>query len=370
MRSLVVLLGCALLIGCGQSDDGQEKKKEPPKAQPLEGPACPTTFKELPEISQGDYYVCHCTKESMRRMGATVYGSGVYDEGSEVCLSGQHSGVIPRHGGTVKIATKEQCGFQLSSTRNNVTSRGVGAEPHDLERCISSQTLGSLSCAGCPRGSSSRWDEANKPLSYYFSNEGSTGETFANPGECPEIPPKLDWNRDGQCESYIGFGRIFKKGKIIDFESERLSKCDDEPEDVSGVCWKHARVVAEHRLRLQKEQTRVEPFAYLHKFKRMNDLKQEDAAETFPGWRLKGQGKISDVSKCGLTDKSSRYGEECVKVKVDKGKARVVLYFSESKKGEIMELSVGERYSFDNCKAISVKDWGFWATATCDMPRE
>ena len=102
--------------------------------------------------------------------------------------------------------------------------------------------------------------------------------------------------------------------------------------------------------------------------KKLNELKQTQRASGFPGSILHGSGKVFEVGTCGFLDESEKYGSDCLKVVLDKGSPRVVLYFGENKRSEIAELSVGSRYSFDNCVATSVKDWGAWATATCDMP--
>jgi hypothetical protein len=100
----------------------------------------------------------------------------------------------------------------------------------------------------------------------------------------------------------------------------------------------------------------------------MNELRQESYASEFAGKVLHGSGRIENVEECGLMDDSARWGSGCIMVLLDAGEARIALYFSEGQRDTVAELNVGQRYTFDHCVANSITNWGFWSTATCDMP--
>ena len=108
--------------------------------------------------------------------------------------------------------------------------------------------------------------------------------------------------------------------------------------------------------------------AVVKKFNNMNALKRESFAKQFPGTNLFGKGEVTSVEKCGLLDDSKKYGSNCYKVIIDSGIPRVALYYGNKDKAKIAEYEVGLRLSFRNCKANSIKKWGYWSTATCDMP--
>ena len=71
----------------------------------------------------------------------------------------------------------------------------------------------------------------------------------------------------------------------------------------------------------------------------------------------------------GLLDDSKEYGTGCWKVVLDVGAPRVALYYSSDDEERIEKLKKGQSLSFEDCAGISIKSWGFWSTATCDMPR-
>ncbi|MEE2789289.1 MAG: hypothetical protein VX589_18270 [Myxococcota bacterium] len=118
-----------------------------------------------------------------------------------------------------------------------------------------------------------------------------------------------------------------------------------------------------------KEKTARFP-AVVKKFSNLNELKQEAFAETFPGTVLSGKGKVFEVSRCGWLDESEAWGSDCFKVTLDSGAPRVALYYGDDDKELISALDKGQRFSFENCVAVGIKDWGFWSTATCDMPTQ
>jgi len=115
--------------------------------------------------------------------------------------------------------------------------------------------------------------------------------------------------------------------------------------------------------------SRTEAFSFVKKLKGMNELKQNSIASDFAGTVLHGSGKVFEVGECGFMDKSEEYGSDCIKVTLDKGIPRVVLYFDSSESSSIEDVAIGSRYSFDYCVATDITDWGMWATATSDMPR-
>lgn len=100
----------------------------------------------------------------------------------------------------------------------------------------------------------------------------------------------------------------------------------------------------------------------------MTEIQQKAFASTFEGTVLSGSGELFDVSKCGWTDDSKKYGSDCYKVTLDSGVPRVVLYFPKSKEAQMATFTKGNSYNFKNCVGISIRDWGAWSTATCDMP--
>ena len=106
----------------------------------------------------------------------------------------------------------------------------------------------------------------------------------------------------------------------------------------------------------------------VQRFHRLNELQQETYAATFGGNVLSGTGQIFSVENCGLLDDSARWGRDCIKVVVDTDTERAALYYSSDRRAEIAALSEGQRHSFANCTTVSIRNWGFWSTATCDMP--
>lgn len=104
------------------------------------------------------------------------------------------------------------------------------------------------------------------------------------------------------------------------------------------------------------------------RFIAMNELKQEAFATTFAGTMLSGSGKVFEVEKCGMLDDSKRWGSHCFKVILDAGAPRVALYYGNKDKATIANYEKGQQVTFKDCKANSIKNWGFWSTATCDMP--
>ncbi len=106
----------------------------------------------------------------------------------------------------------------------------------------------------------------------------------------------------------------------------------------------------------------------VHRFRGLSELQQQQYATTFRGKSLHGSGAIFNVENCGVLDDSAQWGSDCIKVLVDTTTERAALYFPSSRRGEIAALNRGQSYTFDNCTTISIRNWGFWATATCDMP--
>jgi len=116
-----------------------------------------------------------------------------------------------------------------------------------------------------------------------------------------------------------------------------------------------------------KSTTPVDWVPVVRNFKGMMDIKQEQFKDRFVGMVLKGKGKITEVGKCSFLDKSQKYDRDCYKVKLERGKSRVVLYFPTSQRSNLVNLRKGSRHKFTNCVGVDIKDWGFWATALCDM---
>jgi hypothetical protein len=126
-------------------------------------------------------------------------------------------------------------------------------------------------------------------------------------------------------------------------------------------------VEASSVLRLSKPVTARFP-AVVRKFIKLNELKQEAFADAFPGTSLSGKGKVFNVEKCGFMDDSEKHGRDCYKVVLDAGEPRICLYFGEKDKAQVAEYNKGQAMTFENCRGISIKNWGLWSTATCDMP--
>ena len=106
----------------------------------------------------------------------------------------------------------------------------------------------------------------------------------------------------------------------------------------------------------------------VNRFSGLNELKQEAFAETFAGTSLSGEGQVFEVGRCGIMDDSKRWSGECYKVTLDAGSPRVALYYGAKDKSKIAELNKGQHFTFKDCIGLSIKNWGFWCTATCDMP--
>ncbi|MEE2789290.1 MAG: hypothetical protein VX589_18275, partial [Myxococcota bacterium] len=95
----------------------------------------------------------------------------------------------------------------------------------------------------------------------------------------------------------------------------------------------------------------------VRKFSGLNDLKQEAFADSFPGTVLSGKGKITEVSRCGFADNSEKWEDQCYKVLIDSGAPRIALYFGEKDKARIAELDKGDTFKFEECTAVSIKNW-------------
>lgn len=107
------------------------------------------------------------------------------------------------------------------------------------------------------------------------------------------------------------------------------------------------------------------------KFHQMTELQQKKYAETFPDTVLSGAGKVFEVEKCGFLDDSRAHKRGCWKVILDDAndaEPRVALYYGTEHEDELAALKKGQRLSFKDCTGNSIKNWGFWSTATCDMP--
>ena len=175
--------------------------------------------------------------------------------------------------------------------------------------------------------------------------DDSDCDGLANDDDCePEKKSKVSKKDDSDCDGVGNDDDCDPNDKSIATTKKEDADCDGKPE------------------------IKVEAFSYVKKFKNMNELKQESTKEKFPGTILKGKGKIFEIGDCGWLDKSDAHGSGCYKITLDKGMPRVVLYFDDDKSDELENLSKGQKYSFDNCVATDITDWGFWATATCDMP--
>ncbi|MDP1930030.1 MAG: hypothetical protein Q8L60_01075 [Gammaproteobacteria bacterium] len=114
---------------------------------------------------------------------------------------------------------------------------------------------------------------------------------------------------------------------------------------------------------------RVEFPNFVSQFHSATALRQEDIQSTFSEMIMFGTGSVSEVVGCGIFDDSKKYsGSDCYKVVLDNGSPRAVLYYGSKDRGRISQLNTGQQFTFENCEAISITNWGFWSTATCDMP--
>ena len=103
-------------------------------------------------------------------------------------------------------------------------------------------------------------------------------------------------------------------------------------------------------------------------FSQLSELKREPFAASVKDTLLSGRGNITEVGRCNFLDDSKRHGKHCLKITLDNDQPRAVLYFSKSSQDELSALEVGDGYRFTNCTVISMTDYGFWTTVTCDMP--
>jgi integrase/recombinase XerD len=93
----------------------------------------------------------------------------------------------------------------------------------------------------------------------------------------------------------------------------------------------------------------------------------EKISKTFKGIVLGGTGNVFEVDACDLPDDSVRWGSTCVKLVLDSGPSRVVLYFDEKYRTTLAKYQKDQSVTFTDCTANSVNDWGFGPMATCDM---
>lgn len=103
-------------------------------------------------------------------------------------------------------------------------------------------------------------------------------------------------------------------------------------------------------------------------FSRLSELQREPFANSVKGTRLSGRGNISEVGRCNFLDDSKRHGKKCLKITLDNDQPRAALYYPSSRQEELSALEVGNSHRFTDCEVISITDYGFWTTVTCDMP--
>lgn len=96
--------------------------------------------------------------------------------------------------------------------------------------------------------------------------------------------------------------------------------------------------------------------------------KQKDFSAAFKGKVLSGSGEVNQVGECGWTDDSSKWGRDCIRVKLFNDGAFVDLYYPKNRENVAGYYSKGKQVTFDGCVGNSITDWGTWSTATCDMP--
>jgi predicted metalloprotease len=108
---------------------------------------------------------------------------------------------------------------------------------------------------------------------------------------------------------------------------------------------------------------------FVAQFHEATSLRQETIARAFGGKIMSGSGSVTEVARCGFLDESKLYrSSDCYKIVLDNGSPRAVLYFGSKDRDKFLQLNTGQRFSFENCTTISITNWGFWSTATCDLP--
>jgi hypothetical protein len=107
--------------------------------------------------------------------------------------------------------------------------------------------------------------------------------------------------------------------------------------------------------------------AVVGEFIKLNTLQQKEFTKTFKGIALNGTGNVFEVDACDLLDDSADRGSTCVKLVLDSGASRVVLYFDEQYKAMLAKFRKDQRVAFEGCRADSVRNWGFGPLVTCDM---
>lgn len=66
---------------------------------------------------------CNCPTVSL---GASVWGTDLYTDDSDVCAAAVHAGAIPATGGQVSVTIQPAQGSYASTTRNGVTTYSYG----------------------------------------------------------------------------------------------------------------------------------------------------------------------------------------------------------------------------------------------------
>ncbi|WP_237079842.1 LCCL domain-containing protein [Myxococcus xanthus] len=59
-------------------------------------------------------------------LGASVWGTDLYTDDSDVCAAAVHAGAIPATGGQVSVTIQPAQGSYASTTRNGVTTYSYG----------------------------------------------------------------------------------------------------------------------------------------------------------------------------------------------------------------------------------------------------
>lgn len=261
------------------------------------------------------------------------------------------------------IINVEDCEPEKSSTQKNTNDSDCDGIPNS-EDCNPNGSLEDLDCDGVLNDDDCDPKDAKKATSKKVDLEcdGFVGKDDCNPKEV-DTYSKIE---DLDCDGIANDDDCDPKGHVGDRDCDNIKDdedCDASDKDIATK--KSEDADCDGRPEIQ-----IEAFSYVSKFKNMNEIKQKQEREKFPGTLLKGTGKIFEVAECGWTDKSKKYGSGCYKITLDKGSPRVVLYFDSSKADELSEYSKGKNYTFGNCVGTDITDWGFWATATCDMPED
>lgn len=108
----------------------------------------------------------------------------------------------------------------------------------------------------------------------------------------------------------------------------------------------------------------------VERFIKMTQVQQKEHESSVMDLQIRGSGKVSNVEECGFSSRSKLHGRDCYEIIVDRGAPRAVIYVSKTERSRVIRIQRGDEYAFSGCMIRGLKNFGFWSTVYCDLPRQ